>query len=123
MKKGGDNWNFETLIIKMGIYEIGGVQMPTYMTLIKYTQKGVENMKDSPNRLDAAKELFKSMGGELKSFHLAMGRFDAVVIAEGPDDETATKLAMTIGAGGAIRTETFRVFPEDEYRKIISELP
>ncbi len=107
----------------MGIYERGGVQMPTYMTLIKYTQQGIENMKDSPNRLDMAKELFKSMGGELKSFHLAMGRFDAVVIAEGPDDETATKLAMTIGAAGAIRTETFRVFPEDEYRKIISELP
>jgi len=27
--------------------------MPTYMTLIKYTQKGIENMKDSPNRLGA----------------------------------------------------------------------
>jgi len=123
LKKGGDNWNFKALIIRMGIYERGGVQMPTYITLIKYTQKGIENMKDSPNRLDMAKELFKSMGGELKSFYLAMGRFDAVVIAEGPDDETATKLAMTIGAAGAIRTETFRVFPEDEYRKIISELP
>ena len=123
MKKGGDNCNFETLIIKMWIYEIGGVQMSTYMTLIKYTQKGVENMKDSPNRLGAAKELFKSMGGELKSFYLAMGRFDAVVISEGPDDEIATKLAMTIGSAGAIRTETFRVFTEDEYRKIISELP
>ena len=47
--------------------------MPTYMTLINYTQKGVENMKDSPNRLDAAKELFKSMGGELKSFTLPWG--------------------------------------------------
>ena len=97
--------------------------MPTYMTLINYTQKGVENIKDSPNRLDAAKELFKSMGSELKSFHLAMGRFDAVVIAEGPDDETATKLAMTIGAAGLIRTETLRLFTEDEYRKLISELP
>jgi len=107
----------------MGVYERGGVQMPTYMTLINYTQKGVENMKDSPNRLDAAKELFKSMGGELKSFYLAMGKYDAVVIAEGPDDETAIKLAMTIGAAGAIRTETLRVFTEDEYRKIISELP
>ena len=97
--------------------------MPTYMTLINYTQKGVENMKDSPNRLDAAKGLFKSMGGELKSFYLAMGRFDAVVIAEGPDDETATKIAMTTAAAGAIRTETFRIFTENEYRKMISELP
>ncbi len=97
--------------------------MPTYVTLIKYTQKGVENMKESPTRLDAAKELFKSMGGELKAFYLAMGRYDSVVLAEGPDDETATKLAMTIASAGAIRTETFRVFTEGEYRKIVSELP
>ena len=42
--------------------------MPTYVTLINYTQKGVENMKESPNRLGAAKELFKSMGGEIKAY-------------------------------------------------------
>ena len=107
----------------MGVYERRGVQMPTYMTLINYTQKGVENIKDSPNRLDVGRELFKSMGAELKSFYLAMGRYDAVVIGEGPDDETVIKLAMTLGAAGAIRTETLRVFTEDEYRKIISELP
>lgn len=97
--------------------------MPSYVTLVQYTQKGVENMKDSPSRLEAAKELFKQMGGELKSFYLAMGRYDAVVISEGPDDETATKLAITIASAGAIRTETFRVFNEEEYRKIIAELP
>jgi uncharacterized protein with GYD domain len=97
--------------------------MPTYITLIKYTQQGVENMKDSPNRLDTAKELFKSMGAEIKAFYLAMGNYDAVLISEAPDDETAMKLALTTGSAGAIRTETQRVFPEDEYRKIISELP
>ena len=97
--------------------------MPTYITLIKYTQQGVENMKDSPNRLDTAKELFKSMGAEIKAFYLAMGSYDAVVISEAPDDETGMKLALTTASAGAIRTETQRVFPEDEYRKIISELP
>jgi uncharacterized protein with GYD domain len=97
--------------------------MPTYVTLISYTQRGVENMKESPARLEAAKEVFKSMGAELKAFYLAMGRYDALVISEAPDDETAAKLALTIGAAGAIRTETMRVFNEDEYRKLISELP
>ena len=97
--------------------------MPTYMSLIKYTQKGVENMKESPDRLNAAKGIFKSMGAELKSFYLAMGRFDAVVISEIPDDETAMKLAIVLGSAGAIRTEGFRIFNEDEYRKLISELP
>jgi len=97
--------------------------MPTYVSLLRYTQKGAENMKESPARLDAAKKLFQSLGAELQSFYLAMGRYDAVVISKAPNDETAIKSAITVGAAGAVRTETFRVFTEDEYRKIISELP
>ena len=97
--------------------------MPTYITLINYTQQGVENMKDSPARLDAAKQAFQAMGAELKAFYLVMGQYDAVVIAEAPDDETATLLALSIGAQGAIRTETLRAFTEDEYREIIAALP
>ncbi len=97
--------------------------MQTYMTLIRYTQQGIESIKDSPARLDTAKELYKSLGAEIKSFYLTMGRYDVMVISEAPDDETATKLAMTIGSSGAIRTETFRIFTEYEYRKLISELP
>lgn len=97
--------------------------MPTYMTLVRYTQQGIKTIKDSPSRLDTAKALFSSMGGEIKSFYLAMGKYDVIVIAEAPDDETATKLVLTIASAGAIRTETFRIFTEDEYRKLISELP
>ena len=97
--------------------------MPTYMTLIRYTQQGIESIKDSPARLDTAKDLFKSLGAEIKSFFLTMGKYDVMVVSEAPDDETTTKLAMTIGSTGAIRTETFRIFTEDEYRKLISELP
>ncbi len=51
-----------------------------------------------------------------------MGRFDRVVISEIPDDETAMKLSITLGSAGAIRTEGFRIFNEDEYRKLISEI-
>ena len=97
--------------------------MPTYVSLINYTQRGAENMKESPARLEAAKQLFQSLGAELKSFYLAMGRYDAIVISEAPNDETAIKAAMSTSAAGAVRTETFRVFAEEEYRKIIAELP
>lgn len=97
--------------------------MPTYMSLINYTQKGIENMKESPERLDVAKQVYKSMGAELTAFYLCLGRFDAVVIGESPDDETAMKLAIMIGGAGAVRTESFRIFNENEYRKMIEELP
>ena len=97
--------------------------MPTYMTLIRYTQQGIQSIKDSPIRLDTAKALFKSLDAEIKSFYLAMGRNDVIVVSEAPDDETVTKLVLTIGSAGAVRTETLRVFTEEEYRKLISELP
>jgi uncharacterized protein with GYD domain len=97
--------------------------MKTYITNIHYTQQGIESIKDSPGRLDTAKMLYQSMGAKIKDFYLAMGSYDVVVISDAPDDETATKLALTLGSAGSIRTETNRVFTEDEYRKLISELP
>ena len=101
----------------------GGDTMATFITLIRYTQKGIENIKQGPARLDAAKQAFRAMGAEIKAFYSVMGRYDAVVIGEAPDDETVAKLAMAIGSQGAIRTETLRAFPEDEYRRIIAALP
>jgi len=97
--------------------------MATYISLLRLTQQGIENIKESPTRLDKAKQAFRAMGGELKEFYLVMGRYDAVVVAEAPDDETVAKLTLAISSAGAIRTETLRAFPEEEYRKIIAALP
>jgi uncharacterized protein with GYD domain len=97
--------------------------MATYIILTNWTQKGIENVKESPNRLDDAKKAFQAAGGELKEFFLVTGRYDMVVVAEAPDAETVAKLALIIGSGGAVRTETLRAYTEEEYRKIIAALP
>ena len=54
--------------------------MPTYISLVNYTQKGIENIKESTARLDKVKEAMKAAGGEFKAFFLTMGRYDMVVI-------------------------------------------
>ena len=97
--------------------------MPTYISLLSYTQKGAEHMKESPARVEESKKVFKSMGAELKQFYLTLGQYDAVVISEGPDDETVAKLALMISGQGNVRTETFRAFTEDEFQKITAALP
>jgi uncharacterized protein with GYD domain len=97
--------------------------MPTYISLLRFTQQGIEKIKESPARLDAAKQAFKSLGAELKEFYLVTGAYDIVLISEAPNDEVMAKLALSIGAKGSVRTETLRAFKEDEYRKIISALP
>ncbi len=97
--------------------------MPTYITLFNYTQKGIENIKDSPARLDKAKEAMKAAGGEFKAFYLTMGRYDMVVISEAPNDEAYAATMLAIGASGAVRSETLKAFTEEEYRNIIASIP
>ena len=77
--------------------------MPTYIMLLNWTQEGIREAKESPNRLDAAKQAFREAGGELKDFYMTMGRCDMVGIAEAPDDETVARLALEIGGRGAVR--------------------
>lgn len=96
--------------------------MPTYMTLFHWTQKGIENAKDSPSRLDKARKLVESAGGKMHAFYMTMGQYDGAVIVEAPNDEAVAKVMLTIGGQGGIRSETFRAFTEDEYRKITGSL-
>ena len=97
--------------------------MPTYVLLTQYTQQGIEKIKDSPARLDRAKQAFKSVGAEIKAFYLTMGQYDIVLVVEAPDDNTVAKLALSIGSLGSVRTQTLRAFTEDEFRKLIAGLP
>jgi uncharacterized protein with GYD domain len=97
--------------------------MPTYITLYNWTQKGIENVKESPARLDAAKQAVEAMGGKIVGFYLVQGQYDMVAVSEAPNDETAAKMVLSIGSQGSVRSVTMRAYKEDEYRKIISELP
>ena len=97
--------------------------MPTYVSLLRFTEKGVADIKESPARLDAAKKAFRAFGSELKEFYLVLGIYDAIVLSEAPDDDTAAKLSLAIGTQGNVHIQTLRAFKEEEYRKIIAALP
>ncbi|MDR3749145.1 MAG: GYD domain-containing protein [Acidobacteriota bacterium] len=96
--------------------------MPHYIMLLRYTQQGIAKVKDSPTRLDAARKAAEAGGGKIHSWYLTMGRYDAVIVAEFPDDETCARFALSTGAAGNVTTQTMKAFAEPEYRKIISSL-
>ncbi len=97
--------------------------MPTYISLINYTEQGVRDIKDAPKRLTASKKLLKQMGGRVKGIYLTLGGYDIVAVVEAPDDETAARFALTLAAAGNVRTTTLRAFPEAEFRQIVKSLP
>ncbi len=97
--------------------------MAKFISLVNYSSKGIETIKESPNRLDAVKQLCEYMGAKVDAFYLTMGRYDIIIVVDAPDAETAAKIILSIGSKGSVSTETFQAFPEEEYRKIIAELP
>lgn len=97
--------------------------MPTYVTLLNWTQQGIENVKDSPSRLDDAKEAAESMGGEITDWYLTFGQYDLVAVSEFPYDETAAQFALMIGSRGTVSSQTLKAFDEDQYREVIDGIP
>jgi len=96
--------------------------MPTYIMLANWTDQGIKNVKESPQRLDIAKKLIEAAGGKVNRFYLTMGHYDMVVVGEAPSDEAMASVMLSLGSGGSIRTETLKAFPEDQYRDIISKV-
>lgn len=97
--------------------------MPTYISLVNYTAQGVANINESPDRLEAAKELAASMGGDFTDWYLTFGEYDAVAIAEFPDDETYAQFALRVNQLGNVTTTTLKAFTEAEYRDVIAGIP
>ena len=96
--------------------------MPTYISLINWTDQGIRNVRDSPDRLDAAKKAATSAGGQLKDYYLTMGSYDLVIIWEFPSDEAAATFSLATASLGNVRTTTLKAFTEAEYRQIIQSI-
>jgi uncharacterized protein with GYD domain len=94
--------------------------MATYLVLLRWTKEGIEKIKDSPARLDAARKTMEPFGGKMTSFYMLIGQYDMAAVIEAPDDATLARISLTLASKGGVRTETLRAFTEDEYRKIIS---
>ena len=99
------------------------METPTYVVLGKFTQMGIEKIKDSPNRLEAARKVMKSVGGELKEFYYTMGKYDFVTVCQAPNEEAMMKALYIISSKGAVRTETLAAVADDKTAEIIKSLP
>ena len=96
--------------------------MPTYLVLTHFTEKGIQNVKDTVKRAEALGEAAKQIGGSMKDVYWAMGRYDSVAILEAPNDEAVVGLALNVGKAGNVRTETLRLFTKAEMNGILSKL-
>jgi uncharacterized protein with GYD domain len=97
--------------------------MPTYIILGRFTDQGIRNIKNGPQRLDQVRGALEAVGGTMPGFYLTMGQYDFVAVSEAPDDESFTRVLLSIVSNGNVTTQTLKAFPEDDYRRIIASLP
>jgi uncharacterized protein with GYD domain len=97
--------------------------MSVYIVLGKYTHEGITAIKDSSQRLEASREIMKSLGGELRDFYYTMGRYDFIAICEAPSNKAAMQFMIEIGSRGAVSTETLTALPAKEGAELIKKLP
>jgi uncharacterized protein with GYD domain len=90
--------------------------MPKYMIHASYTPEGVKGVqtKGGSSRRDAVAQALESVGGSLECFYFAFGDADVVVIAELPDNEAATAVALTVNAAGGAATKTYPLLTPEE---------
>ncbi len=96
--------------------------MATYICLGDWTQQGIENIQDSPGRLDDAKKAVEAAGGAVRDFYMTTGAHDMVLVLEAPDDIALAKVLLMLGSKGSVRSTTMRAFTESEYREIVGSV-
>ena len=77
--------------------------MPFYLAQASYSPQATAAMIKNPqDRAAAVRPVIERMGGKLHGLWFAFGEYDAVVIAEMPDNASAAAVAMAVGSSGGI---------------------
>jgi uncharacterized protein with GYD domain len=97
--------------------------MPTYITLVNWTEQGITNVKETLDRDAQVGSLAQQLGGQLTTTYWTQGPYDLIVVFEFPDDETFAAFALALGSRGAVRTESLRAYSREEMQRILQKLP
>jgi uncharacterized protein with GYD domain len=93
--------------------------MATFIALLDFTDQGVRNLKESPQRADAFNEFAEKAGATIVGQYWTIGSHDGVLIMEAPNQEVAASVLLHLAAGGNVRTTTLRAFDWAEAQELI----
>lgn len=96
--------------------------MPTYISLMNWTEQGVKHYKSTVDRAAKASAAMEKVGMKMTAIYWTQGQYDLVAISEAPDEETAAAFMLSLAADGNLRSTTLRAFDRDEMTRIVGKL-
>lgn len=95
--------------------------MPTYVSLLNWTDQGIRGYKDTAQRAEAFAAAAEKLGVKVLNLYWTVGPHDIVAVVEAPDDETATAVLLQVAGMGNVRSTTLRAFGREEMDRIIAK--
>jgi uncharacterized protein with GYD domain len=92
-----------------------------YIRLMRFTDQGIRNVKDTTRRAEAEKSEAEKLGCKFTSYW-TFGEYDGVGILEAPNDEAAMEFGLKVGSLGNVRTTTLKAFTEEEIARVVEKL-
>ncbi len=96
--------------------------MPTYVSLMSWTDQGVRTVRDTVHRREQADALAQKYGVTIEQVYWTVGPYDLVAVVQAPDDESATAMLLELGTAGNLRTTTLRAYGSEEMSRIVERL-
>src|SRR5215470_15771573 len=96
--------------------------MATYISLVQFTDKGIQAAKETIHRVNEWAAKVQSRGVTIKQMYWTLGQYDQVCVFDAPDDETAAGVLLSADMLGNIRTQTLRAFSASEMEQILAKL-
>jgi uncharacterized protein with GYD domain len=93
--------------------------MPTYVSLVNWTEQGIKNFPDTIRRAEEFSRFVQGSGGKVRELLWTVGEYDVVHVSEFADDEKAFAAFLRLGSAGNVRTRTLRAFNVKEMQAII----
>lgn len=96
--------------------------MTRYVVLLKFTEKGITHIGQSPERAAAFRKSVESAGGKVESQFWTIGPYDGVVVFTAPDETTAAALVLSLGKADSVSTCMLRAFDAQEFKAVLQKI-
>lgn len=95
--------------------------MAINVTLINFTDQGIRNIKDSPKRAQAFRDMCKKQGVQVREMLYLTGPYDIVTVLEGPED-ALTAVLLSVAKLGNVRTQSMRAMDLDTFQRVLEKV-
>ena len=94
----------------------------TYVSLMRLTQKGLDELTDSARRRKVSEDRVAALGGRSIAFYALLGTYDFLQVFEMPSNEAMLQYVLTARRDGHVEPLIMPAFDTGDYGRILQAM-